>query len=157
MLLWLWLRPVTTAPASLGISICCRYAPHTHQKKRMISALMSPLERKVRKDEKLNWKKSLEKVWADHAGPWLISASQPLGNCCLLCLLTWLCCSVSPEPNGYFCLFLWLSFSRAAPAAYGGSQARGLIGAAAAGLHHSNSESKPYLWPTPQFTATLDP
>ena len=30
-----------------------------------------------------------------------------------------------------FCLF------RAAPAAYGGSQARGLIGAVAAGLHHS--------------------
>ena len=32
----------------------------------------------------------------------------------------------------YFCLF---AFSRAAPAAYGGSQARGLIGAVAAGLH----------------------
>ena len=31
-----------------------------------------------------------------------------------------------------FCLF---AFSRAAPAAYGGSQARGLIGAVAAGLH----------------------
>ena len=30
-------------------------------------------------------------------------------------------------------------FFRAAPAAYGGSQARGLIGAAAAGLHHSHS------------------
>ena len=48
---------------------------------------------------------------------------------------------------------------RAAPAAYGGSQARGLIGAAAAGLHHShsNSGSKPCLRATPQLTATPDP
>ena len=38
-------------------------------------------------------------------------------------------------------------FSRAVPAAYGGSQARGLIRAAAAGLHHShgNAGSKPNL------------
>ena len=34
-----------------------------------------------------------------------------------------------------FCLF------RAAPAAYGGSQARGRIGAVAAGLHHSQSNT----------------
>ena len=34
-----------------------------------------------------------------------------------------------------FCLF---AFSRAAPVAYGGSQARGLIGAIAADLHHSH-------------------
>ena len=33
----------------------------------------------------------------------------------------------------FFCLF------RAAPAAHGGSQARGLIGAIAVGLHHSHS------------------
>uniref|UniRef100_A0A8C3W571 Uncharacterized protein n=1 Tax=Catagonus wagneri TaxID=51154 RepID=A0A8C3W571_9CETA len=41
----------------------------------------------------------------------------------------------------FFCL-IW-----AAPAAYGGSQARGLTGAAAAGLHHSDSNtgSKPCL------------
>ena len=36
----------------------------------------------------------------------------------------------------YFCLF---AISWAAPAAYGGSQARGLIGAAAASLCHSHS------------------
>ena len=36
-----------------------------------------------------------------------------------------------------FCLF---AISRAAPAAYGGSQARGLIGAVAAGLHHSSQQ-----------------
>ena len=43
--------------------------------------------------------------------------------------------------------------------AYGGSQARGPIGAVAAGLHHNhgNIGSKLPLRPTPQLTATLDP
>ena len=47
----------------------------------------------------------------------------------------------------------------AAPAAYEGSQARGLIRATAAGLHqsYSNAGSEPCLQPTPQLTATLDP
>jgi len=41
----------------------------------------------------------------------------------------------------------------------GGSQARGLVGATAAGLHHShsNTRSEPHLRPTPQLMATLDP
>ena len=56
----------------------------------------------------------------------------------------------------FFCLF---AISRATPAAYGDSQARGLVGALAAGLHHSHSNmiSKPYLKPMPQLTATPDP
>ena len=62
--------------------------------------------------------------------------------------------------NG-LCYFLFFVFSlfRAASAAYGGSQARGLIGAVATSLHHSHSNvrSKPRLWPTPQLTAMLDP
>ena len=43
--------------------------------------------------------------------------------------------------------------------AYGGSQAKGLMGAVAAGLHqsHSNAGSEPHLRPTPQLTATPDP
>ena len=55
-----------------------------------------------------------------------------------------------------FCLF---AFSRTIPIVYGGSQARGLIGARAAGLHHSHSNvgSKPRLQPTPQLMAMLDP
>ena len=58
-----------------------------------------------------------------------------------------------------FNLFFWLfAFSRAAPAAHGGSQARGLIGAVAAGLRqsHSNAGSEPRLQPTPQPTAMPD-
>ena len=58
-------------------------------------------------------------------------------------------------------VFLFFSFLlfRAAPVAYGSSQARGQIGAAAADLHlsHSNVESEPNLPPTPQLTAMLDP
>ena len=48
---------------------------------------------------------------------------------------------------------------RAAPMAYGSSQARGLIRATAAGLHHSHSNaiSEPCLWPTPQLMARPDP
>ena len=55
--------------------------------------------------------------------------------------------------------FFFLVFSRATPVAYGGSQARGLIEAAAAGLHHrcSNVGSKPRLRPTPQLRAMSDP
>ena len=57
-----------------------------------------------------------------------------------------------------FYLFAFLSF-RAAPAADGGSQARGPFGAVAASLHHSHSNvgSEPCLQPTPQLTATPDP
>ena len=61
----------------------------------------------------------------------------------------------------YFILFFILFYfglfaiSWAAPAAYGGSQARGLNGAVAASLQqsHSNSGSEPRLRPTPQLTA----
>ena len=55
-----------------------------------------------------------------------------------------------------FCLF---AVSRAVPAAYGGSQARGLIGASAAGLchSHSNARSKLRLSPMPQLMAVPDP
>ena len=51
------------------------------------------------------------------------------------------------------------AFSRVALAAYGGSHARGLVGAVAAGLRHSHSNtgSEPRLRHTPQLTATLNP
>ena len=52
-----------------------------------------------------------------------------------------------------------VAISWAPPAAYGGSQARGRIGAVATGLRqsHSNAGSEPHLRPTPQLTATPDP
>ena len=56
-----------------------------------------------------------------------------------------------------FCLF------STSPAAYGGSQVRGLIRAVAAGLRHSyrhshsNARSELHLRPTPQLTAMPDP
>ena len=60
--------------------------------------------------------------------------------------------------NFFFFFFGLFAISWAAPTAYGGSQARGPIGAVATGLHqsHSNTGSEPHLQPTPQLTATPD-
>ena len=65
-------------------------------------------------------------------------------------------CVICP---GIFFFFFFLGLLRAAPAAYGGSQARGLIRAAAAGLRqsHGNAGSELPLQLTPQLTATPDP
>ena len=61
--------------------------------------------------------------------------------------------------NSFF-LFLFFVFClfRVTSAAWGGSQAGGLIGAVTAGLHHSHSNagSKPHLRPTPQLKASPD-
>ena len=60
----------------------------------------------------------------------------------------------------FIILYLILFFLfRAIRMAYGSSQDRAGIGAAAAGLQHSqgNARSKPCLRPTPQLAATLDP
>ena len=56
-------------------------------------------------------------------------------------------------------VFLFGFFFRAAPAAYGDSQARGPVGAAATGLYHSqsNARSQLRLRPTPQLMVTPDP
>ena len=51
---------------------------------------------------------------------------------------------------------LFVCFLRAFPVAYGGSQGKGLIGAAAAGLRHSSARSEPHVQPIPQLTATPD-
>jgi len=59
----------------------------------------------------------------------------------------------------FFFLVFFFAVSWAAPAAYGGSQARGQIGAVAASLRqsHGNAGSELCLQPTPQLTATPDP
>ena len=66
----------------------------------------------------------------------------------------WLRLSVSVN----FYIFIYFCLFRAAPMAYGGSQARGLIGAVEASLHHSHSNagSTVHLRPTPQLMATPD-
>ena len=60
--------------------------------------------------------------------------------------------------SGHPCLVPDFFFS-SLPMEYGSSCTRGLIGAAAAGLHysHSNTVSKLHLQPTPQLVATPDP
>ena len=62
----------------------------------------------------------------------------------------------------FFFFFFFFVFSRAAAAAYGDSQARGLIGVVATGLSqgHSNEASEPSepcLQPIPQLMAMPDP
>ena len=63
--------------------------------------------------------------------------------------------------EGLFFLFFFFSFClfRATPVAYGSSQARGPIGVADAGLHHSHSNlgSKLHVRPIAQLTAMPDP
>ena len=86
-----------------------------------------------------------------------------------LCFLPWFLLRDYPPSCGslwmsqplsfsFLCIFIFL-LSRAAPAAYGGSQARDPIRAAAAGLPHSHSNARSQLRfrPTPQLTATPDP
>ena len=55
-------------------------------------------------------------------------------------------------------LFIYFAIFWAAPVAYGGSRARGRIGAVAASLRqsHSNTGSELRLRPTPQLMATPD-
>ena len=63
----------------------------------------------------------------------------------LILLVVWVCGGGIAR----FCFF-FLCLFRAVPVTYGGSQPRGQIGAVAAGLHHShsNTRSKPCLWPS---------
>ena len=55
---------------------------------------------------------------------------------------------------GLFLVYFWATLK-----VYGSSQVRGPIGAVAAGLHcsHSNTRLEPSLPPTPQLTAMPDP
>ena len=62
-------------------------------------------------------------------------------------------------PIGFFVLFAGGCLFRAPPEAYEGSQARGQIGATAAGLYHShsNARSEPHLLATSQLMEMTDP
>ena len=71
--------------------------------------------------------------------------------------MSWLLCIVLLWTCG--CMYLFFFLLRATPLAYGGSQARSQIGAAAAGLNHSHSNVgyELCLWPITQLEATPDP
>ena len=60
--------------------------------------------------------------------------------------------------NKYLFLEFFFCLSKAAPLAYGGSQARGQIRAEATSLHHSHSNARSELYPQPtlQFMAMPD-
>ena len=64
-----------------------------------------------------------------------------------------------PCPPGCVLILLLVLLFRAAPEACGSSQARGQIGAAGAGLHHSHRimGSEPCLQHTPWLMAMPDP
>ena len=80
----------------------------------------------------------------------------------LFCICHLLCCDnllflVCVYVFFFFCLFVFFFvFSRAAPTAYGGSQARSRIRAVAASLHHSHSNAGSRA-PSVTYTATPDP
>ena len=94
-----------------------------------------------------------------HFGQWNVSESDmchfPMESFTFL-IMDASVLSLSPKRLREHNLFLvfW-----ATPAASGRSQARGPIGAIAAALHHSHSNtgSEPHLQPTPQLRATPDP
>ena len=99
---------------------------------------------------------SLSGLWICHAIPFW--PAQFLKSNQLLSLWSSL---LTSSFSFFFFLFLFFVFYlfRATPTAYGGSQARGLIGAVAADLHqsHSNTGSELHLQPAPQLMAMLDP
>ena len=101
---------------------------------------------------KIGFLRNLKKVWlclsrrkykvGSFPTPWLLGMEEER----------------NPEKTEVIFFFSFGLF-RATPVAYGGSQARGPIGAVVPGLHHSHSNSgfEPHLLPIPQLRAMLDP
>ena len=84
----------------------------------------------INKGVPIGYGKSLTKKARD-VPPWCHTASQSPGA------------TLAVKRHLFLSLFLsFVLLFRAAPAAYGSSQSRGQIGAAAAGLHHSHSNSR---------------
>ena len=99
---------------------------------------------------------------------WAAAPGQGEGVCCYSPRPGWLRVYLPPnyftaalllEFIFFFSFFFFFFFFKAAPEAHGSSQARGLIGATAAGhIHsHSNARSEPHLRPIPQLTAAPEP
>ena len=76
--------------------------------------------------------------YKNQAGPlWNALLFFPYSLCNQLNIVTYLCMSHLL----FYCYYYFFFFLMAVPVAYGSSQARGQIGAAAAGLQHSHSNS----------------
>ena len=90
-------------------------------------------------------------------GPWPLGRPQSF-RCPATSLPSHPGCVNNHNTSRVFFPFSFFLF-RAAPVAYGGSQARGRIGAIAADLHHSYSSTRfePHLQTTPQLMATPGP
>ena len=109
--------------------------------------------------------------WVKGPGPEAIESSGVCGKLVCPYFFSLGYCGSAPDNAKYKCglqsqiflkrpdFFFFVSLFRAASAVHGNSQVRGRIGATAAGLchSHSNSEYKPYLQPKLQLAATLDP
>ena len=136
-LLWLWCRPVATAPIG-PLAWEPPYAAGAAQE--IATTTTTTKEKRQKKKKKKKSEPNLE-----------VTQSMSQFLLLMLCVLG----SVCQEPSFSFSFFFAISW--AAPAQ--GSQAKGLIGAIATRLHqsHSNAGSEPCLQPTPQLTATLDP
>ena len=152
-LLWLWCRPAAVAP----IRPLAWEPPY---------AAGMALKRQKTKNKQTN-KKNPQEVWYFEAlyriaimdlRDGLFQVSYQLLVCSSCIYLTYLYLSFLIWKMGVV-IIIFFAISWAAPAAYGGSQVRGLIGGVAASLRqsHSNSGSEPRLLPTPQLTAMPDP
>ena len=141
----LWLRCSSDSTRSLGTSICCGSGPKKgkktkkKKKKRFKNIRGRKTKKTCSRKCSLTFLLILQVQTLLSQGVFPDSARQGQDLCYMLSQLI-------------LCFFpRLLAFSRAAPTAYGGSQARGQIGAAAACLHqsHSNAGSKPRPQPTP--------
>ena len=147
-------------PVSLGI-----LPPHLSFLLSVLSTSLSTLQfnLKTQNNKKLSFLASeVLSCLCSLALPLLISFLRDLISAVLISS-PWLCPLIFYSLNFFYFLFFPVSFlfcfSRDALVAYGGSQARGQIGATASSLHHSHSNegSEPCLQPIPQLTATPDP
>ena len=86
------------------------------------------------------------------------AAFQPsVGNSCLKVVM--FCGKQLIHSASFFFFFFFFGLFRAVPMGYASSHARGRIGAAATGLHHSHghTRSKPRIPPALQLVAMPDP
>ena len=100
---------------------------------------------------------NIKEVNDDFISAVLIIPNQNLQRALAECLMTELMLHLKVT-SSFIIIIIILLFS-AAPVAYGSFQARGRIGAAAAGLRHihSSARSEPHLQTIPQFMAMPDP